>query len=145
MKSTHVTKSYNSNHWLEWPSPHQCTSPTELVLGFVCWLKLCFLNKNSHFLAALFCFPTLTNLFLFSCFFFISPFFLFLARENQHPPMHQLVVLSMGCLTYQLTIDPPTYLPTYPLFVHWLNFYPPSKNFSLFLVKPLSLDKTYIF
>jgi hypothetical protein len=78
--------------------------------------------------------------------FFISPFFHFLARENQHPPMHQLVVLSMGCLTYQLTIDPPTYLPTYlPFIFHWLNFYPPSKNFYLFLVKPLFLDKTYIF
>jgi hypothetical protein len=40
----------------------------------------------------------------------------------------------------------PTYLPTYlPFIFHWLNFYPPSKNFYLFLVKPLFLDKTYIF
>jgi hypothetical protein len=91
LKSTHVTKSYNSNHWLEWPTPHQCTSPTELVLGFVCWLKLCFfLIKILTSCLPSFVFPPSQTYFSFLAF-SISSFFL--ARVNQHPPMHQLVVL----------------------------------------------------
>jgi hypothetical protein len=58
-----------------------------------------------------FVFPPSQTYFSFLAF-SISPFFFFLLdRVNQHPPMHQLVVLSMGCRTYQLTIDPSTYLP----------------------------------
>jgi hypothetical protein len=38
--------------------------------------------------------------------------------------------------TYQLTTAP-SYLLTYPIFFHWLNFYLVGKSFYLFFAKPL--------
>jgi hypothetical protein len=32
---------------LEWPNTHQCTSLMEPIVGFVNWMKLCFLRTSS--------------------------------------------------------------------------------------------------
>ncbi len=63
---------------LEWTSTHQCTNPTELVVGSVGWMKLYFLKNICHFFIAII-FPHSHNLrflswfsffFLLGCFFF---------------------------------------------------------------------------
>ncbi len=64
---------------LEWPSTHQCTSPTEPLVGFIGWMKLCFFYSLPSFF-----FLPYTNLFPFlvfslsHCFFFPFALLLFL-------------------------------------------------------------------